>query len=218
MSSSIVKITRYFLFLSVIMVYVSLSAQELKPIKLPEPQTGIGKPLMEALKLRQTSRSFNLKPLSVQDLSNLLWAADGINRPDDGKRTAPSAMNWQEIGIYVVLADGAYLYDVKTNLLNPVTAGDLREKCGSQDFVKSAPLNLVYVADMSKVTSKNEDDRTLYTAADCGFIAQNVYLYCASQNLAVVVRGSVDRGNLAGALKLKPEQKIILAQTVGFKP
>ena len=94
----------------------------------------------------------------------------------------------------------------------------MREKCGSQDFVKSAPLNLVYVADMSKVTSKNEDDRTLYTAADCGFIAQNVYLYCASQNLAVVVRGSVDRGNLAGALKLKPEQKIILAQTVGFKP
>jgi len=198
------------------MVYVSLSAQELKPIKLPEPQTGIGKPLMEALKLRQTSRSFNLKPLSVQDLSNLLWAADGINRPDDGKRTAPSAMNWQEIGIYVVLADGAYLYDVKTNLLNPVTAGDLREKCGSQDFVKSAPLNLVYVADMSKVTSKNEDDRTLYTAADCGFIAQNVYLYCASEGLATGVRAMVDRDALSKDMMLRDRQKIVLVQAVGY--
>jgi len=194
----------------------SAVAQEPKPIKLPPPQTDIGKPLMQALKLRHTSRSFDSKPLPLQELSNLLWAADGINRPDSGKRTAPSAVNWQEIDIYVALPDALYLYEPKTHSLTPAVAKDLRAETGRQEFVKDAPLNLVYVADLMKMKKASADDKNLYSAVDAGFIAQNVYLYCASQGLAVVVRGSVDRSALAQAMKLRPDQRIIVAQTVGY--
>jgi len=191
-------------------------AQELKPIQLPPPQTEIGKPLMQALKLRQSSRSFGTKALPLQEISNLLWAAYGINRLESGKRTAPSAMNWQEVDIYVALAEGVFLYDAKANKLNSVIAKDLRSSTGSQGFVAEAPLNLIYVADMSRVSRATSEDKILYTSADVGFIAENVYLYCASQGLAVVVRGLVERASLAEVLKLRPEQKIILAQTVGY--
>jgi SagB-type dehydrogenase family enzyme len=205
------------IILTIILIGFSYTyAQELPKIILPAPQTDIGKPLMQTLMLRQSSRSFNTTELSLQELSNLLWAADGINRPESGKRTAPSAMNRQDIEIYVCLEKGTYVYDAKANNLNPVQSGDLRAFCGTQDFVKSAPLNLVYIADFSKVGGANEDDKNLYSAADCGFIAQNVYLYCASQNLAVVVRASIDRKKLAEVLKLKSNQKIILSQTVGY--
>ena len=196
---------------------ISIAAQELKTIQLPLPQTETGKPLMQTLKLRQSTRSFDTKPLPPQELSNLLWAAYGINRPESGLRTAPSAMNMQEYSVYVVLEAGVYLYDAKANLLNPVVAGDLRALCGTQNFVKTAPLNLLYVADYSKVTRGSDEDKVLYVSADCGFIAQNVYLYCASQDLGVVVRGMVDRVKLTEVLKLKSNQKIILAQTVGYK-
>jgi len=192
------------------------NAQDLKPVQLPRPQKEIGKPLMEALSLRQSSRDFNPKPLLPQDLSNLLWAADGINRTESGKRTAPSAMNWQATAVYVILSDGAFLYDAKTNSLNPVIAGDVRALAGTQGFVKDAPLTLVYVVDYARMTKANDEDRKLYGAADVGFIAENAYLYCASQGLAVVVRGSVDRPGLSERLKLRPDQKIILAQTVGY--
>ena len=209
---------------SILIIYVvgcfaipsAVFAQEAKPIQLPPPQTEIGKPLMQALKLRQTSRSFDSKPLPLQELSNLLWAADGINRPDSGKRTAPSAVNWQEVDVYVALAEALYLYDPKTHSLTLVVAKDLRAATGKQDFVKDAPLNLVYVADQSRMKTTSEDDKRLYSGTDVGFIAQNVYLYCASQGLAVVVRGSVDRSSLAQAMKLRPEQRVILAQTVGY--
>jgi SagB-type dehydrogenase family enzyme len=193
-----------------------LQAQELSPVQLPAPQTDIGKPLMQALKLRGSSRSFDSKLLPLQELSNLLWAADGINRQESGKRTAPSAMNWQEVDVYVVLKEGAYLYDAKAQSLNPVVAGDLREATGRQGFTKEAPLNLVYVSDRSRMSHANEEDRNLWGAVDVGFIAQNVYLYCASQGLAVVARGMVDRTLLGPALTLRPEQRIILAQTVGY--
>ena len=195
---------------------LAISAQEPKPIQLPPPQTDIGKPLMQALKLRQTSRSFDAKALPLQELSNLLWAADGVNRPESGRRTAPSAMNWQEVDIYVALPEALYLYEPKTQSLTPVVAKDLREATGTQDFVKDAPLNLVYVVDTTRITRGSEADKSLYSAADVGFVAQNVYLYCASQGLAVVVRGSVDRASLSQAMKLRTGQKIILAQTVGY--
>jgi SagB-type dehydrogenase family enzyme len=149
-------------------------------------------------------------------LSNLLWAADGINRPEKGLRTAPSAMNWQEIDIYVTLPEGAYIYNAKEHRLDPVSPKDLRALTGKQDFVKTAPLNLVYVADMKKVSRVSEDEAKMWNGATAGFIAQNVYLYCASQGFAVVVRGLVERTALAGALNLRPEQKIILCQTVGY--
>jgi SagB-type dehydrogenase family enzyme len=170
---------------------------------------------MQVLKDRHSTREFSSQKLSPQMLSNLLWAAFGVNRPD-GKRTAPSAMNWQEIDVYVATQDGLFLYDAIANALNPVLAQDVRAATGMQPFVKEAALDLVYVADLAKTGRTGGEDQTLYTAADTGFIAQNVYLFCASEGLAVVVRGSVDRVALAKLIKLRPNQKIILAQTVGY--
>jgi SagB-type dehydrogenase family enzyme len=194
-----------------------VSAQELKEIKLPKPQTEIGKPLMQVLKLRSSSRNFSEKEIPIQELSNILWAANGINRIESGKRTAPSARNWQEIDVYVSLAEGVYLYDAKLHSLHSVIAGDLRAMCGVQDFVKTAPVNLVYVSDYSKIKSNDNDEvKLMWTSAGVGFIAQNVYLYCASQGFACVIRGLIERTKLAEALKLKEDQKIILSQTVGY--
>lgn len=190
-------------------------AQELQPVQLPKAQTDGGKPLMQVLKERKSAREFASQELPDQTLSNLLWAAFGINRPD-GRRTAPSAMNRQEIDIYVITAKGAWLYAAAEQSLKPVAAGDLRALAGTQEFAKEAPLNLVYVADRAKMGGGDEEAKTLYSGADAGFIAQNVYLYCASEGLATVVRASVDRPALSKALGLRPEQRIILAQTVGF--
>ncbi len=193
-----------------------ISAQELKEIKLPAPQTEIGKPLMQALKLRSSSRDFSEKEIPVQELSNLLWAANGINR-ESGKHTAPSARNWREIDIYVVLSSGVYLYNSKEDMLNFVAEGDMRSYCGVQSFVKIAPLNLVYVSDYSRIKSNDDDEiKLMWTSAEVGFIAQNVYLYCASQGLACVIRGLIEKPKLAEVLKLTPDQKIILSQTVGY--
>lgn len=187
-------------------------AQALRPIQLPPPQTTGGRPLMEVLRDRKSTRDFGPAALAPQTLSNLLWAAFGINRPD-GHRTAPSAMNWQEISIYVATSAGVYLYDAKANELESLLAGDFRAATGTQVFVKDAAVNLIYVSDLSKTTSSEAE---MYTAADVGFIAQNVYLYCASEGLATVVRGSVDKPALAKTLNLQPQQKIILAQSVGY--
>lgn len=207
---------RLFACCAVLVLTPTLSfAQELKPVVLPPPQTEIGGPLMQVLKRRHSTRAFRPDRLPAQVMSNLLWAAFGINRPDSGKRTAPSAMNWQETDIYVATADGLYLYDAKANELRPILAEDLRAQTGTQDYVEDAPVNLVYVANLAK-TGKASADRDLFVAADTGFIAQNVYLFCASEGLAVVVRGSINREELAKAMKLRPEQRIILAQTVGY--
>ena len=165
-----------------------LTAQEQKPVQLPEPQITGGKPLMEALKDRQTIRTFSSEKLPVQMMSNLLWAAFGINRPDSGRRTAPSAVNWQEIDIYVTTEDGVYLYDASQNMLQPVLAKDIRAMTGTQPFVGDAALNLVYVADYSKMGGNNDEGRARTSMADTGFIGQNVYLFCASEGLATVVR------------------------------
>jgi len=191
-------------------------AEESKPIKLFNPKAEGGKPLMQALKDRSSSRSFSQEKLPVQILSNLLWAAFGINRLDTGKRTAPSAMNWQEIDIYVALPEGLYLYDAKNLILKPVLSEDIRALTGRQEFVKNVPVNLIYVADFSRMGSAAGEDKDLYSAADTGFIGQNVYLFCASEGLAAVIRGSIDRQALAKAMKLRSDQKIILAQSVGY--
>jgi len=191
-------------------------AQGPKPIELPSAQTDGGRPLMQVLKDRHSSREFSSEKLPLQVLSNLLWAAFGVNRPESGKRTAPSAMNRQEIDLYVAAADGLYIYDAKANRLSPVLAEDIRGATGTQAYVKEAPVNLVYVADLAKMGEAGAEERDLYAAADTGFIAQNVYLYCASEGLVAVVRGSVDRPALAKAMRLRPDQKIILAQSVGY--
>jgi SagB-type dehydrogenase family enzyme len=195
---------------------VFASAQDLKPIQLPQPRMDGGKPLMQALKERKSTRAFSSEKLPMQTLGNLLWAAFGINRPDTGQRTAPSAMNRQEMDIYVATADGLYLYDAKGNDLQPMFTNDVRAATGMQPFVKDAPVELVYVADYARMGGGTDEGKNLYAAADTGFISQNVYLFCASEDLATVVRGSVDRTALAKTMKLRPEQKIILAQTVGY--
>ncbi len=183
-------------------------------VTLPAPQMDGGKPLMQALKARHSTREFAPDKLPLQTLSNLLWAANGENRPG-GQRTAPSAVNAQQIDIYVALADGTYLYQAKGHRLQSAFAEDLRKLTGSQAFVAGAPLNLVYVADLSK-PNVGAEDRLLWAAAGAGFISQNVYLYCASEGLNTVVRAMMDRDALAKALKLRPDQRILLSQTVGF--
>ena len=204
------------LILAFVFVCPILAGQEVRPIDLPKPQMAGGKPLMEALRDRHTTRSFQSKPLPVQVLSNLLWAAFGINRPESGKRTAPSARNWQEMDIYVALAEGTYIYDAREHKLNPVLAGDHRAATGGQDFVKDAPVNLVLVADLARTGDARSEATSLMTAVDAGLIAQNVYLFCASEGLGTVVRGRIDGPAFAKLLKLRPDQKVIVAQTVGY--
>jgi SagB-type dehydrogenase family enzyme len=201
----------------VLFMHSSLSsAQEPKEIKLLKPQTEGGRPLMQVLKERQSSREFNTQKLPLQILSNLLWAADGVNRPDSGKRTAPSAMNWQNIDIYVATADGLYLYNALEHKLTVILTEDIRAATGKQDFVKDVPVNLIYVADFSKINRGTDEEKNFYSAAHTGFISQNVYLYCASEGLATVVRGLIDRETIAKVMKLRLDQKVIFAQSVGY--
>jgi len=185
-------------------------------VTLPKPQIDGGKPLMQVLSERATSRSFSSKPIPDPVLSNLLWAAFGINRPESGKRTAPSARNWQEIDIYLATADGVFRYDAEKHALIKQMEKDIRSQTGMQSFVADAPLNLIYVADYSRMGDTGNANKDFYSAADTGFISQNVYLFCASEGMATVVRGLVDRDALKDAMNLKPDQKVILAQTVGY--
>jgi len=208
-------------FLSALIIALLLcgavaAEQQLTSQQLPAPQTDSGRPLMQVLKERSTSRSFSARKLPLQVLSNLLWAAFGVNRPESGHRTAPSAKDRQEIDIYVAMAEGLYVYEAKTHVLQPVLAVDIRAMTGRQSFVADAPVNLVYVADLGRMGKVSKEEQDLYSAADTGFISENVYLFCASEGLATVVRGSVDRETLAQAMRLRPDQKIILAQTVGY--
>jgi SagB-type dehydrogenase family enzyme len=184
-------------------------------VRLSPPQMTGGKPLMQALKERRSTREFADKALAPQVLSDLLWAAAGVNRPESGKRTAPSARDWREIDVYVVMADGAYLYQPDAHALRRVLARDVRSLTGMQDFVGEAPVNLVYVAALDRMRDASDEDRERYSATDAAFMAQNVYLYCASAGLNVVVRGMVNRTALGRALGLGPQQRIVLAQTVG---
>ena len=183
---------------------------------LPSPSTGDSGSLMWALKNRKSTRSFSTKPLTSQVMSDLLWAAFGVNRPDIGFRTAPSPMNSQEIDIYVATATGLYLYDAHLHQLVQRSTEDIRNHSGTQGFVADAPLNLIYVANFSKLGDMEDDQKLFYAAADTGFISQNVYLFCAASGLGTVVRDWVDRPALAAKINLREDQRIILAQTVGY--
>lgn len=191
-------------------------AGEPRSVTLPKPQTDGGMSLMQALRLRRSAREFSKEKLPDQVLSNLLWAAFGINRPETGGRTAPSAHNGQEIDVYVIIEGGLFRYEAKGHLLQLVKAEDLRTQAGTQAFVKEAPANLIYVSDTSKMGQATPEEKEIYAAADTGFIAENVYLYCASEGLATVVRASVDKPVLSKAMQLRPEQNIVLAQSVGY--
>ncbi len=194
--------------LSIILIsigYCSMNAQE---IKLPTPDRSGGQPLMKSLNERKSTRSFSEKDLSDQQLSDLLWAANGFNRED--KRTAPTAMDRQELELYVISKKGVYFYNAKEHKLTLVKNGDHRKSAGLQDYVYDAPINIMIVADMDKAASQQ------YSYTNCGYISQNIYLYCASEGLATVARGSFDKEELHSLLQLSKSQEVLLAQTVGF--
>lgn len=183
---------------------------------LPPAQTSGGAPLMVALCQRQSQREFRPEPLSPQLLSNLLWAACGVNRPELGGRTAPSAMNAQEVDIYVALPQGLYLYDPKAKVLKLMVPSDVRRVTGYQDFVDSAPLDLIFVADHARMKLVPASLRESYASVAAGAMAQNIYLFCASAGLATVVRAWFDRQALTQAMGLDPDHQILLTQTVGY--
>ena len=183
---------------------------------LPAPQQHGGKPLLESLKLRRSYREFSHQDLPLGVLSSLLWAAFGVNRPDTGGRTAPSAHDWEEIDIYIATAGGLYVYDAREHLLRKRLDRDIRAHTGVQAFVAEAPVDLVYVADLARMSQASAEEKAQYAGPDAGFIAQNVYLFCASEGLASVVRGLVDRPRLAKLMGLTAHQKIILAHSVGY--
>jgi nitroreductase len=184
-------------------------------IALPFPDKTGGMPLMEAIAKRHSAREFTAKELPLLLLSGLLWAANGVNRGDGG-RTAPSAMNAQEVDVYVALRSGAYLYDAAGNALQLVAGSDIRRVTGYQDFVDEAALDLVYVADHSRMKLVPAASRESFASAAAGAIAQNVYLFAASNGLNTVIRAWIDRDAIACALGLGHDQQVLLSQTVGF--
>ena len=204
-------IISYVLFLS----WTICSAQVIETVTLPPAQKTGGMPLMEAFQLRKSQRSFSSKELTSQQLSNLLWAAYGINRPD-GFRTVPAAKNWYEYDIYVLKSDGWFLYEVSKHALLKMGNEDLRVYGGTQDFVKAAPVILVYVADFGRMNDTTDELRKFFSAVDVGYISQNVYLWCASEGLATIILGQVDKVKVREVLKLKPNQQVILSQPVAY--
>jgi SagB-type dehydrogenase family enzyme len=173
-------------------------------------------PLRDAIQARRSERSFAQRTLDLQTLSDLLWAAFGPISPK--RRSAPSSHNRQETDLYVLLEQGSYRYDALENKLVCVTEEDLRAASGSQDYVGTAPLELAYVADKTKITGKTDRGVVETIYVDTGFISQNVYLFCASEGLATVVRAMVPKDALAARLHLAPEQEITLVQSIGWKP
>lgn len=191
-------------------------APTLEKVNLPRPRMQGGRPIMDVLKDRASCRQFTNQPLPPQLLSDLLWSAFGVNRPAVHGRTAPSAQNWQEITIYVAKADGLFVYEPNEDALLRLGPSDIRSETGLQPYAGGAPLDLIYVADFSRATDASEEERRLYCVANAGFIAENVYLFCASERLGAVVRGAINRPLIAVALGLGRTQRVILAQSVGY--
>jgi nitroreductase len=172
---------------------------------------------MAALARRQSTRRFKPNGLPLDVLSDLLWAANGTNRPDSGKRTAATARNWQDLDVYVATARGLFRHDVVSHVLVPVQPGDLRAKTGTQPFVGLVPVNLLYVADAAKVPATlGREDLLVYGGTHAGIVAQNVYLFAASAGLGTVLRASIDRPALETAMGLGPKQRVVMAQSVGY--
>lgn len=191
-------------------------AQTLSPIQLKAPEKKAGLSVMETLANRHSTREFSNKKLTLQELSNLLWAANGINRPEKGMRTAPSAMNAQEVDVYVCMEEGAFLYDAKSNQLQPVIQEDLRGLVGGkQTFVKNAPVVLLMVSDLSKLPGGNSEQTKLMAAIDAGIVSQNISIACSGLGLITVPRASMDKEALAQKLKLKSTQLLLINNPVG---
>ena len=184
-------------------------------IELPPPRRSGGMALMEALQRRASAREFEPAALGEQLLSDLLWAAAGINRPEAGGRTAPSAMNSQEVQLHVAMPQGLFRYEPAAHALQLRVSSDVRRVTGYQDFVDSAPLDLVYVADHRRMQLVPAAQRERYAFAAAGAMAQNVYLFCAANGLGTVIRAWFDQHALAQAMGLEADQQLLLCQTVG---
>jgi len=191
-------------------------------IQLPPPQKDLDFPLMKALEKRRTKRQWIQMDFTNQELSNLLWAACGITQQETNtnksKRTAPSASNSQEIKVYIALPIGLFLYDEKCHQLIEILSEDIREHIGTQKIMKTVPAGLIYVSDYSKFQTffyKDDTRKWFISAADTGFISQNVYLYAAAANYNTAVLGLVDRDKLHQIMGLKENEKIIFTQAIG---
>ncbi len=195
---------------AVVLLPIALWAQEPKSITLPKPRTEGGKPLMQALKERKSTRGFSRQQLDAQTLSDLLWAGCGVNRPD-GRRTAPSAMNSREIDVYVLLASGAYLYEADAHRLSAV---GLLDSSAALD----GALKLVFVENQSRVryAHAKPEEKIGFSSFAAGAISQNVYLYCASEGLATVLRASVDKDAMSKLLRLRADQRVLYVQSAGY--
>ena len=202
------------IFLGSPLIHSYASDLSLEP--LPPPRLDRGKPLMQCLKERSSSREFASRTLDRAQVSDLLWAAFGVNRQESGKRTAPSTVNARSVDVYLVTAEGVFLYDAERHALKPLHDRDVRFVTGGQAYVRQAPVSLVFVAEFDRLDRFPESERRFYTAADVGFISQNVYLFSASENLATVVHALSDQESLREALQLSPTQKPLLAQCVGY--
>jgi SagB-type dehydrogenase family enzyme len=198
-----------------LMASISMYSQDLQDIKLNAPNKSRGSAVMKALSDRQSTREFDTKELSLQDLSDLLWAANGINR-EDGKRTAPSAMNRQEIDVYVVNKDGSYLYDPVSHTLKGVTPGDFRKAVAvSQEWAATAPVSIILVANLEKLGDPKSENTRSMAALDAGIVNQNIHIFCAAVGLATVPRGTMNQEELKKALKLSDTQALMLNNPVG---
>ena len=188
-----------------------------KVIRLPKPNLNRNSEVMEAFANRHSTREYAAKALTLTDLSDLLWAANGINRPEEGKRTAPSAMNKQDVDVYVVLPEGTYLYDAKAHQLNLVAEGDHRGAvAGGQAFVKSAPVSLLLVSDLSRLGDAKNTHTQWMGAVDAGIVSQNISIFCSAAKLATVPRASMDTAKLKSVLKLTDTQLPLMNHPVGY--
>ncbi len=192
---------------------INLPAQELQTIKLADHSKDRGLSVMEALSVRASVKEWSGSELKLQDLSDLLWAANGVNRPGEGKRTASSAMNAQDIDVYVLQKEGAYLYNAFKQELEPVKNGDLRGLVGTQE----APVVLILVSDISRFRAGEDSLRLQWAAIDAGIVSQNIALFCAATGLKTRPRAGFDKEKLKKVLNLKDTQYPVLNHPVGYE-
>jgi nitroreductase len=222
-----------------LLALTSAQPQELKTIKLNEPNKKRGLPVMEALSVRASVTEWSDKDVSLQDLSDLLWAANGVNRPEIKKRTASSAMNAQDVDIYVFMKDGVYLYDAFNQALSPVVAGDLRSEIGMAPRggprgapgakpelppgpkpgggqPSPAPIQLMLISDISRFRGGTPEVKLEWAAIDTGIVSQNIALFCAATGMATRPRASFSKDKIKSLLKLNDTQYPLLNHPIGY--
>ena len=212
------RMKRFVLFLFIGGLVFSANAQELQVIKLNEPSKSGGSSVMEAFSHRKSGREISNKKLTTQDLSDLVWAAAGINRKDKDLRTAPSWRNYQDIDLYVCFPEGVYFYNAKEHVLEPFAKGNFYPLLVTiQPFVNDAPVILLLVTDLSKMKDDDAAYQMVIAGIDAGIVSQNISIFCAGKNMVTVPRGFMEKEELKKAIKLKDSQHIMLNHPVGYE-